>query len=71
MNFLCLSDLHLRAKDVVDAFEHDRLSVFMSQVKSGVARASSDVVPTQFVTLLFSKMGGLSKKTAESVSESV
>ena len=23
MNFLCLSDLHLRAKDVVDAFEHD------------------------------------------------
>ena len=44
MNFLCLSDLHLRANDVIDAFEHDRLSDFMSQVKSGVARASSDVV---------------------------
>ena len=44
MNFLCLSDLHLRANDVVNAFEHDRLSDFMSQVKSGVAKASSDVV---------------------------
>ena len=44
MNFLCLSDLHLRPQDVVKAFEHDSLSDFMLQVKSGVARASSDVV---------------------------
>ena len=44
MNFLCLSDLHLRSKDVIMALEQDRLSDFMSQVKSGVAKASSDVV---------------------------